>query len=309
MKVNLSINPTYLCNFRCKFCYLTPEQLSDANTVDLNVLRQRLGEVFGHGPIDHVDLYGGEVGLLNQPYMDELLGIIHDYYTGPIEIITNFYKMHPAFYRDDVRVSVSFDLMFRERYTDVLNNITLFPKDIHILMLASEGLVQTDPDFAIQLFSNLKNVKSVEIKPYSTNQANVHNVSFSDFEEYVKKWIEYPGEKNFQFINEKNIKRSLNKEYSAWSDDHLYITPSGKFAVLDFDEHDNEYFQELNNYEEYIKWAATEKEKVFANSYCNQCEYLGNCLSEHLRNVQSLENSCNGFKHLLDWYSERTERT
>ena len=33
--MNLSINPTYYCNFRCDFCYLTPEQLGDRQKIDL----------------------------------------------------------------------------------------------------------------------------------------------------------------------------------------------------------------------------------------------------------------------------------
>ena len=27
-KINLSINPSYHCNFRCNWCYLTPKQLA-----------------------------------------------------------------------------------------------------------------------------------------------------------------------------------------------------------------------------------------------------------------------------------------
>ena len=47
------------------------------------------------------------------------------------------------------------------------------------------------------------------------------------------------------------------------------------------------------------------KDRVVKNPYCSQCDYLGSCLSEHLRDVKSLTYSCNGFKHLLDWYNER----
>ena len=83
------------------------------------------------------------------------------------------------------------------------------------------------------------------------------------------------------------------------------MTPTGKFATLEFDEKDNEYFLEFDRFEEYLKWTEIEKDRVTHNSYCSKCDYLGSCLSEHLRDVKTLTDSCNGFKHLLDWYNER----
>ena len=78
-----------------------------------------------------------------------------------------------------------------------------------------------------------------------------------------------------------------------------------KFGTLEFDENDNEYFLEFERFEEYLEWTEVEKDRVTNNFYCSKCDYLGSCLSEHLRDVKSLEYSCNGFKHLLDWYNER----
>jgi hypothetical protein len=89
---------------------------------------------------------------------------------------------------------------------------------------------------------------------------------------------------------------------NRFSDDHIYLTPSGQFAVLEFDLNNNEYFSELNSIEEYVKWALNEKSRVSKNKFCSACEYNGSCLSEHLQDVKSLDNGCNGFKHLLNWY-------
>jgi sulfatase maturation enzyme AslB (radical SAM superfamily) len=95
--MNLSINPTYYCNFRCDFCYLTPEQLGDRNKIDLDVLDQRLSEV---PHINHVDLYGGEVGLLKPDYFYAMKDIIRKYYDDEININTNL-SAFPDFFRDD----------------------------------------------------------------------------------------------------------------------------------------------------------------------------------------------------------------
>jgi len=143
-------------------------------------------------------------------------------------------------------------------------------------------------------------VDSVEIKPYSINQANAHKVTHRDFEQFIQKWIESSIEKKFQFINEDKIQRSLSKEYNAFSDDHIYITPNGKFGVLEFDKDDREFFLELDSWEEYIEW--TKKEKQQISSICKQCKYFGHCLTEHYRYVKDLDNSCNGYKGLLEYY-------
>ena len=60
--------------------------------------------------------------------------------------------------------------------------------------------------------------------------------------------------KKFDFINEARIIDSLEGRYNA-SNNHIYITPNGKFGVLEFDKNDNEYFKELDTFEEYEEWA------------------------------------------------------
>ena len=85
MSMNLSINPTYYCNFRCDFCYLTPEQLGDRQQINLAVLDQRLSEI---PKINHIDLYGGEIGLLKPDYFYAMKDIIRKYYDDEININT-----------------------------------------------------------------------------------------------------------------------------------------------------------------------------------------------------------------------------
>jgi len=77
---------------------------------------------------------------------------------------------------------------------------------------------------------------------------------------------------------------------------------------LEFDLNDNEYFLEYDTFDEYLKWCDLEKNKVNKNKICSRCDYYGHCLSEHLREVKNLDNSCNGFKGLLDRYKTSYER-
>jgi hypothetical protein len=202
----------------------------------------------------------------------------------------------------DFYLSVSYDFDVREQHERVWNNMFKLKRPFSILMLASDRLVEKNVDEMIQQFNLLKNLQSVEIKPYSSNQANNLQVVFSEFEDFVKRWITSPIQKKFEFINEYLIQDVIAKERNSFSDDHIYITPEGKFAVLEFDLNDNEYFLHCETFEDYLNWCEKEKRRVAKNKFCSSCEYFGNCLSEHLREVKDLKNSCNGFKNMIDWY-------
>lgn len=300
--MKVSINPTYFCNFRCDFCYLTEQQLADQNKIDLDVLDKRLFEIQQHTKIEWIDLYGGEIGALKKEYFYKMRDVIRKHYADKINIITNFSMLHEGFFEDDFYLSVSYDFEAREKHDKVFHNMLQSPVPIAVLILASPRVLNMNVDHLIQNLNLCSSIESVEIKPYSTNQANDHNVTHADFEQFVIKWLESPVPKNFDFINKGNIVRSLKKEYNAFSNDHVYITPNGKFGVLEFDAQDKEYFLELDTFKEYIEWAKQEPEKN-TSDICRSCEYYGNCLTEHYRYVKDLAHSCNGYKGLLNYYA------
>ena len=304
--MNLSINPWYYCNFRCHFCYLTPEQLGDRKLLDLNRLNDMLSEVLLYDSVDHVDLYGGEIALLPDYYLEELKLCLESYGIDSVNINTNLSAINEAMFDPYYHISVSYDFTVREQHDKVWRNMALLPVQFSVLMLASDRLITEDVDNMIQQFNLLPNLTSVEIKPYSENQSNSLNVSFKDYEEFVKQWVTSPVEKKFDFINEYLIQDVLDKKSNSFSDDHVYITPSGRWAVLEFDLNDKEYFLEYDTFDQYLVWTRLEKERVANNKFCNSCEYYGHCLSEHLREVKDLDNSCNGFKLLIDWYANRS---
>ena len=296
--MNISINPSYFCNFRCDFCYLTPEQLGDQKKISPERLDFLLSEV---PKIDHVDLYGGEIGALKKDYYNEIIEVIRRWYSGPININTNFSMLDERFFDDGITLSVSYDFSAREKSDLVFNNMLMSPKPIAVLILASKKVLEMDVDEMIQQLNMCNQVKSVEIKPYSINQANADNVTHKDFEEFVIKWITSPVKKNFQFQNIERLIDSYYGQYNAFSDDHIYITPNGNFAVLEFDDWDKEYFLELEDYDEYIDWCRAEKDAL--SEICLECPWYGSCLTEHYRYVEDLKNSCNGYRGLLEWYA------
>ena len=85
-KINLSINPSYFCNFRCHWCYLTPDQLGDKKCIDHFKLSELLNEVQTHRDIEHIDLYGGEIGVLKEDNLEKITNAIKIYYKDKINI-------------------------------------------------------------------------------------------------------------------------------------------------------------------------------------------------------------------------------
>jgi sulfatase maturation enzyme AslB (radical SAM superfamily) len=300
--MNISINPSYFCNFRCDFCYLTEEQLADRAMISLETLDQRLAEVAKHRPIEWVDLYGGEIGALKKQQFYAYRDVIRRYYSNKINIITNFSMLHDGFFEDDFYLSVSYDFEAREKSERVYQNMLQSPVPIAVLILASPKVLAMNVDSMIQQLNFCRSVESVEIKPYSINQANHHRVTHKDFEEFVQRWLDSSVEKHFEFVNETKIIASLRQEYNAFSNDHVYITPSGRFAVLEFDLNDREYFKEMDSFDGYLTWADQEPDKNVSD-ICRNCSYYGHCLTEHYRYVKDLDQSCNGYKGLLDQYA------
>lgn len=304
-KMIVSINPTYNCNLRCNFCYLTHTQLGSPQRAPLAAIKERLDEISKqYQGIEHFDIYGGEISLLDAEYFNSLLSLLEQYCDPPFNIVTNLTQM-PIFFGDArLYISVSYDFHARALHEEVFSNMLSLERPFSILTLASPEVLKLNVDQAIDQLNILAKLESLEIKPYSKNQANQLELLDSEYEEFIKKWISSTHQKNFTFINEEKIKESLALEYNAFSDDHVYITPNGKLAVLEFDDQNNEYFKELKSISEYQQWTKAEKAKIMSNDFCSQCRFLGNCLTEHYREVESLENSCNGFKHLLEWYDE-----
>lgn len=303
--INLSINPSYFCNLRCSFCYLSDSQLGDQKRISPDALYSKLEEISLYRKIEHIDLYGGEIAFLDNNYLKDIIAVMRLFYHEKINIISNLTKTHPLFLSDGVELSVSWDYFGRDRFEKAYENMQNLNRDFHILILASEKLIRMKDEELnefIRLLSQLPNLSSVEIKPFSANQFHSQNVSFKDYELWVKRWIEKSHQFPFTLINVKKILASLTGNYSSWSDDHLYITPEGHFSVLEFDSSNKEYFLQVNTFQDYLDWANKEKESVSSNTFCSQCKYLGRCLSEHLQPIKDMDSSCNGFFNLLSWY-------
>ena len=306
MNFTVSLNLSYLCNFRCNFCYLTKEQLSDKKRSKLEDIKNRLEEISKYKQIEHIDLYGGEVGILSLKYLMSLDKLLRTY-TDSINIITNLRLVNPYFLRNDITLSVSYDFEFRQDSEIVFNNISTLNKSVSILTLAIPEIQLKDPEELIEKLNTLPNIESWEVKKYSPNQSNDLDFSQEKYENFILKLNSLKHKMNFEFMNSTLIENSLNSNYIANSNSHIYITPDSKFGVLDFDKDSKEYFQELDSFEDYIKWSLKEQKDISNNVFCSQCKYynretkMAQCYTEHLRvpTKDPKKFSCDGAYKLL----------
>lgn len=302
--ISLSINPTYYCNFRCGFCYLTEAQLGDRQLLGLDRLEVLLQEISQHYLIEHVDLYGGEVLLLPDAYHRELKALLTNFGITDVNVNTNLSLVTEVATDPDYTLSVSYDFGAREKADKVLENLLTLPRQFRVLTLVSREFLDTvSVEECVQTFNLFGLMEGMEFKPYSSNQANQHTVSYKEFEDFVYAVLTHP-ERNFLVENEFLIESVLDGTRNAFSDDHLYITPEGHLAVLEFDSNDHEFFLPVDGIKGYQDWCSLERSRVVESPVCGSCTFAGKCLSEHLRPVVDLTDSCNGFHDLIVKWSE-----
>lgn len=287
---------------RCANCYLTPGQLSSPERIDPAVAADMIKQVQSHYCVTHVDIYGGEISALPSEYQLDLYRSIADTYHGPINIVTNYLKRSPLIGLPNTTLSVSFDFEFREHHQYIYERLLLESEPVHLLVLATPDVIRGSVDRMIEMVNAIPAISSVEIKPYSSNQSNQKQVSHVQYEAFIRSWIISTVEKRFDFTNEHALRQVLYGGRNNMSNDHIYITPQGEYAVLDFDLNDHEYFRRVGSLDEYIEWCSREINQTHLDSYCNNCQYLGQCLTEHMRRVVSVDESCNGYHNLITWY-------
>ena len=305
MTFTVSINPSFHCNFRCSHCYLSKDQLSDRTRLDLDLLKIQLNEISNSFEISHIDLYGGEIGILPIEYLLKLDSILRKY-TDSINVITNLRIINPYFLKKDVSISVSYDFEFRQDSLIVFDNIQKLNKPVSVLTLAIPEILHKDPIEMISFLNLSTNIQSWEIKKYSSNFSNDLNIPQLKFEAFIELLLSKINLMNYKFINKEQIESCLNSTYISNSSNHIYITPKNTFAVLDF-ANNLEFFNELASFDQYKKWVLKEQELISNNVYCKACKYydkinkVSRCYTEHVRVPVKDPNvfSCDGSLKLL----------
>lgn len=298
--ITVSLNPSYLCNLRCEFCYLSPAQLADTYTMPIPDVSSHLEAISQQRSIIAIDLYGGEPTMLPKAYVERLMYALM-FHVSKVRVNTNGTIFRDYFLDDFFELYVSYDYDAREDQEKAFQ--TMLQLDEHrkpygINLLVSEKILQRNPKDLVKELSPLKFLTGVEMKPYSQNQNNQQAITHKQHEDFVLAFIKACQDTPVKCVNESLIRNAVDGKGHSFSDEHVYLTPKG-LAVLEFDLNDREYFLPMKDFNEYLDWTQQEKRRVSSNSICSKCEYLGKCLSEHLREVKDMTNSCNGYYNLL----------
>lgn len=299
--IDLSINPSYLCNLRCSFCYLGEKNLRDKEKISLGLLKSRLDEICISRKLGHVDVYGGEITVLPEAYVEAIIALIKTYRPDSISLVTNLTRL-PKYLQDpEIGINVSYDFSARNKNIEVLRNMMWLNRSFSIITLVSPVFVskELDPDRVIRTLKALSYLHSFELKPYSQSKTSQGTVSSDVYEKLVLTYLLKIKDSSFIFKNKYLLDEILQSNNSYPIEDHLFINPQGKFCIL-VQEAGKEFFQPYESFNRFLEEKNKRTDEALKNSFCKSCKYFGKCLTEH----PVLNDVCSGYRGLIDQYRQ-----
>ena len=289
MKVAISVNPTYKCNLNCDFCYL--KNSHNSNLMDLNKLDEQLSYIYNKYDIKYIELYGGEITILEEDYLTKLMNICEKY-SDNVEIVTNFVKpnnwLYKLFSNKDYRLGTSWDYKFRPQGDLILKNIDSF---YHITG-KKPSVIMCSPklyDYKEELLTYLDR-DSIEAFCLIPCMKTPHNNVIYDWKKYedtVKFFVENKIKPRFE--NESKLK--FNREFYR----HIFINPNNEYVDVSYDKNGVETFQKID----------IDNLEIEIPTKCLMCHNFNKCQNEHLEHYLEDSYDCIGFSKLIDWYDER----
>lgn len=293
--IDLSINLSYYCNLRCKFCYLGEDRLSDHKKLSVAQLDKLLRHITESYRIRAVDFYGGEIALVGLEYWTQIRKLVKQHSPREMRLITNLTVVNEIVMDPEVDLYVSWDWKARQQSERVERNMRSLERPFGLLMLGLDETLDIG-DMNLSIVTGIDNLTSVEVKPYSNSKFNQGFGSIAAATELIRR---LRGITDKEIRNITAARSAIAGERDAYSKDHLFVTPDGQLSVLDFDENDCEFFRILEDVTAFIEWQKEERRYVAKNEACKHCRYLGRCLTEHYRKVEPADGNCSGFKNLL----------
>lgn len=284
-RLAISVNPTYKCNLDCSFCYL--KNRHESSLLDLKLFDKQMEELSKVYDFVYIDLYGGEITLLPEDYIKELISICEKY-VSDISVVTNLIEMPQWLYELKYTVSASWDYIYRPKNELVLKNAEIFynktGKGIPLVLTSPELYKHKEE---IRKLIDKPYIKSFDIKPCMKTSQNGIEKSLEHYEELVKYFIQNPitpfFTNSFTLTNKKD--RYL----------HVFLNPNNKFVDVCYDDKGNESFKEVDVYN---------LNDGIPNE-CITCELYEYCQNEH-SNIYLYDGyDCYGLKKLLSWNMKR----
>lgn len=312
--ITVSIMPTYMCNNNCYYCYLE-RSVRETRQAPLNrlTLKRRLEEIQRNYNISTVEVYGGDLSLLPPSYLSELINTYSKYIED---------KDCAHFTMSDVGLALA--LGIKERNVNVsinperldfivaLNTIKKYPR-VGAISVVTSRLLECPIDYVFKWFTNFRG--ELTLMPYNNYSpgAIVDYVSNYEYCSFVINFMQYylnnRDKAKFKLTNITMLQDCIRGIYNPSMRNNIFITPSGDFACVDFDDRGYEYFHTFNTLD---KWASRcSQEDIDRASRCGICENFHCCMAEHFKRDDQIRNwekfhgdICNGYKSLITWAKE-----
>ena len=250
MTIDLSIVPLYQCNLNCKFCYLGNRR-NDKSLLRIDQIKNILAKY----DIRYVDIYGGEISILNDTYVDQLMDIFKDRNISLVSNGVSFLnsRWKDYFLNDNIQLSFSYDISRtnKEMLANTLKKLDNTNKKYSVICIDIDEL-----DYEQLMAFN--NMESLSIKPYS--------MSIDNPVKYNQRMLSI-----YQTLYDKySVLFSKLESVTEYRDlvPHYFLLPNGKLYDIRYC-NEKEYFCELKDCKNNI------------SDICLGCKYYRRCFNEH----------------------------
>jgi MoaA/NifB/PqqE/SkfB family radical SAM enzyme len=310
----------FFCNYACDYCYLGSLR-KDPSIINLELLQKQLCDISEkYGKIEKINLYGGEITILDKDFIIKIVELCKQYATT--NIITNLsdpIKISEIIKQTNCEYATSINEE-RDCYDETLFNLMLVEKrPTTITQVVTPSLLKKSPKEILKQAESF-NTEYIEFLQYFPSKTNDFCFPMSktpnrDYSNFLRDIIEEYWSKNYRvkIENVEELEQVVNGEYTPWMDNAIFITPRNEYAVVEyFNSVENpnlEKFTILKDLDEYDEKCKKEKIIFGICPYCHYndtCEYYGYCYAEHLR-ARKKGDSCPGHYGLVKWYARKRE--
>lgn len=298
-EIEISIMPTYLCNYRCEYCY-NGDLCKDKTVLSIKKLSQRLEEINKYYNISQVCVYGGEISLLSQDYLKEVLKQIRLYTNGIIGFITNGSNLDFIDFclKNDIGLSISLNEE-RSNYENTISVIKNLKnkEEVTLTVVVTPSIINADINKLFEFYKSLGvPISFIMYHPSVNSKVSYDFDTTKEFTDFLQKAI-IASHKFGVIIRNEDI--LLKDEFNPKTEGYLFITPYGKFSSVEF-KNGIEHFIEFNTIEDWQLFAKQKDLEYFKNCCC--CEFYGKCKAEHI--IHTNTEYCSGLKKLINWYKD-----
>lgn len=293
-KISLSIIPTYWCKTNCKYCYLG-DLRKDQTTLDLQCLDNKLHQLVENDyVVDSISVYGGEISLLDEQYLIQIVKIIRSHVSNQVTIgfCTSGYNRSIFELAEYLKVRVTIPLnQERPDYKKNLQLAKLHNCSLGVVVLPS--IINTPVDQLVEFYDSLgRDIYFYQFYPSSINRSP-YSFDIKQYTDFVISFInEYKKKpRSFELIN---LSEWVDNCYNPEAGGFVYISPNGKWMTTSYSDCLESFveFDTLDQWKQYCK-----KERLQRLIKCNACPYYDKGKAEHL--VVMGEEYCSGLKKLI----------